>query len=62
MDWSPWARIAARYIIGALAAKFGADVIADPELESILALTITAAAGAATEAFYAYAKKRGWAL
>jgi ABC-type uncharacterized transport system permease subunit len=61
MDWSPWARIVARYVIGALAAKFGGDVLTGPELENVLALTITALAGAATEAVYAYAKRKGWA-
>lgn len=57
------ARIALRYLVGALVmwgilSEDSADVlVTDPDL-IILA---GAAIGAATEGFYAYAKRRGWA-
>ncbi len=62
MDWSPLARIVARYIIGALALKFGGEVWDDPELVNTIALALTGLAAAATEAAYTYAKRKGWTL
>lgn len=62
MDWAPFARIVARYIIGALAVKLGGDVWDDPELLNTVALALTGIAAAATETAYAYAKRKGWTL
>lgn len=58
----PIARIIARYLIGALVAYgvFGADDAAI--IEPDLVLLIGAALGAAIEAAYAVAKRKGWAL
>ena len=57
----PIARIIARYIVGALVAygAFGVDdaALIEPEIVLIVA-TIS---GAAIEAFYAYARRKGWA-
>jgi ABC-type uncharacterized transport system permease subunit len=62
MDWAPLARIVARYILGALAAKVGGDVWTDPELQNIVALILTGAAASMVEWLYAKAKARGWTL
>ena len=57
------ARIAARYLagalvaVGALAAGSEAQIAADPEVLMILGGII----GAVTEGFYALARKQGWA-
>lgn len=56
------ARIILRYASGALVAyglipqEVGADLAMDQEL----ALLLGAAIGVATEAFYAFAKRKGW--
>lgn len=56
------ARIVLRYLSGALVAygviphEVGAEIAMDPDLALILGGVI----GAATEAFYALAVKRGW--
>ena len=58
-----FARIAARYLagalvaVGALAAGSEAQIAADPEVLMILGGII----GAVTEGFYALARKQGWA-
>lgn len=58
-----FARIAARYLagalvaVGALAAGSEAQIAADPEVLMILGGVL----GAATEGFYALARSRGWA-
>jgi ABC-type uncharacterized transport system permease subunit len=62
MDWAPLARIVARYILGAIAAKIGGDVWADPELLNIVTLALTGMAAAVVEWLYAKAKARGWTL
>lgn len=61
MDWAPWARIVARYIIGTVAGAAASDaVLNDPDLMNMLTMAISAGAGLATEAIYALAKRRGW--
>lgn len=58
---APLARIAARYIAGALVA-YGAFSHGDAELiQPDLALMIGAAMGALVEGVYAMAKRKGWA-
>lgn len=55
-------RILARYLAGALVSygviphEVGADLAVDPDV----ALVLGAIIGAATEAGYAFARKRGW--
>lgn len=62
MDWAPYARIAARYIIGTVAgAAVGDAVLNDPDLMNLLTMVISGAAAAVTEYVYALAKRRGWA-
>lgn len=58
MDFAPLARIALRYGIGYLAGSGVGDALAlDPD--AVLAVSV--ALGAAVEAVYAMAKRRGWA-
>lgn len=60
MNWAPLARILLRYLAGAGvmgSLTLGEDLAADPDLVLYVSLAI----GAAVEAAYAYAKKRGWA-
>lgn len=59
-DFAPLARIVLRYVIGAAlmgSDEIGAQFAADPDLVLAVAIAI----GAAVEAAYAIAKKRGWA-
>jgi hypothetical protein len=58
MMYAPIARILIRYGVGIVLGADAASIMAgDPDLVSVLAVVI----GAATEAVYAYAKKKGWA-
>lgn len=58
MDYAPIARILIRYIVGVIVGSDAADLMAgDIDLVTVVALAI----GAATEAAYAFAKRRGWA-
>ena len=58
MNFAPLARIALRYIIGAiLGSDLGNILAADPDVVSVAALGI----GLGVEAAYGLAKKRGWA-
>ena len=58
----PLSRIIARYLAGALVA-YGFFAPGDAALiEPDLALAVGAAAGAAVEAIYAIAKRKGWGL
>ncbi|MEB3211098.1 MAG: hypothetical protein VKL39_07070 [Leptolyngbyaceae bacterium] len=58
MDYAPYARIVIRYIVGAVIGMDAADTLAgDPDAVTIVALGI----GAAVEAAYAFAKRKGWA-
>jgi len=58
MDWAPWARIAIRYVVGAV---IGADqaglLAADPDLITVIALGV----GMVVEGLYGLAKRKGWA-
>ena len=59
MNYAPIARIALRYLVGAAfmgSAEIGAQLAADPDLVSMAALGI----GAAVEAGYALAVRKGW--
>lgn len=59
MNWAPLARIILRYIVGAgVMGSFaiGDNLAADPDLVLYLSLAI----GAAVEAGYALAKRKGW--
>lgn len=58
MDYAPIARIAVRYVVGLIVGADAANIIAgDPDVISIVAAGI----GLATEALYAFAKRKGWA-
>ena len=58
MNWAPLARIILRYIIGGIVGmETGAILAGDPDVVLYAALGI----GAAVEAVYAYAKRKGWA-
>ena len=58
MDYAPIARILVRYIVGAVIGMDAAQTIAgDPDVITVVALAV----GAAIEALYAIAKKKGWA-
>jgi hypothetical protein len=58
MDFAPVARIIIRYIVGAvIGMDAGATLAGDPDVVTVAALGI----GAAVEAAYAVAKKKGWA-
>ena len=57
MSWAPLARIILRYIIGGIVGmETGAILAGDPDVVLYVALGI----GAAVEAVYAYAKRKGW--
>jgi len=57
MDYAPLARIALRYIVGGLVGMESGRLLAgDPDIVTMLALAI----GAAVEALYVLAKRRGW--
>ncbi|AUR11222.1 hypothetical protein PhaeoP48_01225 [Phaeobacter inhibens] len=61
MNLSPLARIALRYVVGALffgSDQIGAQLAADPDIVAVCALLI----GALVEASYALAKRKGWHL
>lgn len=58
MNYSPIARIAIRYGVGAVIGVAQADQLAaDPDVVTVVALAI----GAAVEAAYVFAKRKGWA-
>lgn len=58
MNYAPYARIIVRYIVGAIIGADAANVLsADPDLITVIALVI----GAAVEALYEIAKRKGWA-
>lgn len=58
MNYAPIARIVLRYLIGGIiGAAQGNMLAADPDLVTVVALGI----GAAVEAAYALAKRKGWA-
>jgi len=58
MNYAPIARIFVRYIVGLVLGMDAADIMAgDPDIIACVALAI----GAATEAAYALAVKKGWA-
>ncbi len=60
MDYAPIARIVLRYVIGAAfmgSDEIGAQLSADPDL----VMAVAVAVGAAVEAAYAFAKRKGWA-
>jgi hypothetical protein len=58
MMYAPIARILIRYGVGVVLGADAASIMAgDPDLVSVVAAVI----GVATEAVYAYAKKKGWA-
>jgi hypothetical protein len=58
MDWAPWARIALRYGIGYLAGSEAGEALS---LNPDAVLVVAFAMGAAVEAAYAFAKRKGWA-
>ena len=61
MDWAPYARIAARYIIGGVGGTAVGDaVLNDPDHMNLLTIAISGAAAGLTEYIYALAKRRGW--
>lgn len=56
--YAPVARIVLRYLVGAVIGAAQADaLVGDPDVVTAVALGI----GAAVEAAYAFAKRRGWA-
>ena len=58
MNYAPIARIILRYAVGAIVGPSQAELlIGDPDVVAIIAL----ATGAAVEAAYVLAKRRGWA-
>lgn len=58
MHFAPLARIALRYVIGAvLGSELGNILAVDPDVVSI----VVVGTGLAIEAVYALAKKKGWA-
>ena len=58
MQYAPIARIFLRYVIGGVIGAAQGDMLAaDPDVVTFAALAI----GAAVEAAYALAKRRGWA-
>lgn len=63
MTYAPIARIVLRYAVGAavmygmIGAETGEHLVVDPDLTLIVGAVI----GAAVEAVYAHAKKKGWA-
>lgn len=62
MDWAPWARIFARYVIGTIAGAGVSDAILnDPDLMNMLTVAVSAVGAFAVEAIYSFAKRKGWA-
>jgi len=62
MDWAPYARIVARYIIGGIGGTAVGDAIVnDPDLMNLLTMALSGVGAAAVEWVYAKAKARGWA-
>lgn len=67
MDYAPLARIGLRYLSGALMSwgivdAPGADFLStDPDIIALASIVIGAVVGAATEAFYVHAKRKGGA-
>lgn len=58
MSYAPFARIMLRYLIGAVIGMAQAEQLAaDPDIVTVVALGI----GAAVEAAYVWAKRKGWA-
>lgn len=58
MNYAPIARIILRYCVGAVVGAAQGDMLAgDPDVVSVIALAI----GAAVEAVYVIAKRKGWA-
>lgn len=58
MDYAPLARIVLRYAVGAVVGMDSGRLLAgDPDVVTMVALAV----GAAVEAIYAIAKRRGWA-
>jgi len=58
MTYAPVARIAIRYGVGAIIGMAHAEQLAaDPDIVTTVAMVI----GAAVEAAYVFAKKKGWA-
>jgi hypothetical protein len=58
MQYAPIARIVLRYVIGGVIGASQGDMLAaDPDVVTVAALAI----GAAVEAAYALAKRKGWA-
>lgn len=58
MEYAPVARIILRYAVGAvIGAEAGSIIAGDPDIVLYLAMGI----GAAVEALYSIAKKKGWA-
>jgi hypothetical protein len=58
MNYAPIARIILRYAVGAIVGASQAELlIGDPDVVALVAL----ATGAAVEAAYVLAKRRGWA-
>ena len=57
MSYAPIARIILRYIVGGVVGLEAGDLLAgDPDIVFYVAMGI----GAAVEAAYAFAKKKGW--
>jgi hypothetical protein len=57
MNYAPIARIILRYGVGAIVGASQAELLAgDPDVVSMLALAV----GAAVEAAYVLAKRKGW--
>lgn len=58
MNYAPIARIILRYGVGAVVGAAQANILAgDPDVVAMLALAV----GAAVEAAYVIAKRKGWA-
>lgn len=58
----PFVRIVLRYGVGAaIGYEFGATLASDPDVVAVATAVTAAIVGAATECFYALAKKYGWA-
>lgn len=61
------ARIILRYLAGALIAKgflspdLGNTIVADPEIETMIQVGLGLVIGGATELFYFFARRFGWA-
>lgn len=57
MNYAPIARIILRYGVGAIVGASQAELLAgDPDVVSVIALAV----GAAVEAAYVLAKRKGW--